>query len=40
MKLISADVDGKVLVDDDLPAYLSKEITLYYYIGTIHCLAK
>ena len=33
MKLIAADEDGKVLTTDVLPAYLDKEITLYYYIG-------
>ena len=33
MKLIPADVNGKVLATDLVPSYLEKEITLYYYIG-------
>ena len=33
MKLIPADVEGKVLLNAHVPSYLDKEITLYYYIG-------
>ena len=33
MKLIPADKDGKVIVDSNIPDYISKEITLYYYLG-------
>ena len=33
MKLIPADINGKVIATDLVPSYLDKEITLYYYIG-------
>ena len=33
MKLIPADEHRKVLLTNDLPEYLDKEVTLYYYIG-------
>ena len=35
IKLIPADVNGKVLVTDSFPCYLNKEITVYYYIGMV-----
>ena len=33
MRLIPANVDGKVDVNCQVPDYLEKEITLYYYLG-------
>ena len=35
IKIIPATVDGKVLIDHDLPTYLDKEFTVYYYIGIL-----
>ena len=35
MRLIPADVNGKVMMTQNYPDYLDKEITLYYYIGTL-----
>ena len=33
MKLIPADNDGRVLLLDNFPSFVDKEITLYYFIG-------
>ena len=33
IKLIPADVNGKVDASNDVPEYIQKEVKVYYYIG-------
>ena len=35
IKLIDVDDDGRPLTNTNLPEYLQKEITMYYYLGTL-----
>ena len=38
IKVIPCDLNGKVAYDENLPAYLDKEIVVYYYIGKFHSI--
>ena len=35
IKIIDVDDDGRPLPETELPQYLQKEITMYYYLGIV-----